>query len=164
MTAVIGNKWTLAEKELSQINWLPSNPEASEDAITDIINNLEKETGSDISHETYLDDNYFSGKALQKYALIALMLNSPETNLRNQEMAKTSLKKLKDALLPYIQNKQKDPFRYDTLYKGIVSLSGLPKAEGGTGDPNAAFGHSYYNDHHYHQGYLIVTGKNIRTR
>jgi endo-1,3(4)-beta-glucanase len=65
--------------------------------------------------------------------------------------------------LPYIQNKQKDPFRYDTLYKGIVSLSGLPKAEGGTGDPNAAFGHTYYSDHHYHQGYLIVTGNLIQT-
>ncbi|CAM0138853.1 unnamed protein product [Umbelopsis sp. WA50703] len=157
MTAVIGNKWNLAEKELSQIHWLPSNPVANEDAISDIINNLEKETSSDITQETFLDDNYFSGKALQKYALIALILNSPETKLKNQEMAKTSLKKLKDAFLPYIQNKQKDPFRYDTLYKGIVSLSGLPKAEGGTGDPNAAFGHTYYSDHHYHQGYLIVT-------
>ncbi|GAB5587812.1 endo-1 [Umbelopsis nana] len=157
MTAVVGNKWTLTETDLSPITWLPNNAQPAENTILDIMQNLEKEIDTKYESETFLDDNYFSGKALQKFALIALMLNSAETKLKNPEMAKTSLKKLEDAFLPYLKNEQRDPFLYDSLYRGIVARSGLPREEGGTGDPGAAFGHSYYNDHHYHQGYLVVT-------
>lgn len=159
MTAVVGNKWTLTETDLSPVTWLPNNAQPAENTILDIMQNLEKEIDTKYESETFLDDNYFSGKALQKFALIALMLNSAETKLKNPEMAKTSLKKLEDAFLPYLKNEQRDPFLYDSLYRGIVARSGLPREEGGTGDPGAAFGHSYYNDHHYHQGYLVVTGR-----
>ncbi|CAO3587930.1 unnamed protein product [Absidia cylindrospora] len=103
-------------------------------------------------------DNYFSGKALQKYALLALLINKPdETGLRNPELARMALDKLKFAFAVFLENRQKDPFLYDQTYKGIVARSGLPSSMGGTGDINAGFGHSYYNDHHYHQGYFIVS-------
>jgi endo-1,3(4)-beta-glucanase len=74
-------------------------------------------------------------------------------------LAQASLDKLKDAFTLYLDNKQEDPFMYDSVYKGIVAREGLPKELGGTGNRDAAFGHSYYNDHHYHQGYMVVTGK-----
>lgn len=159
MTGVIGNKWVLTESELSEVTWLPNHAEPEQSAIDDITGSLEKEISVDYESETLLADNYFSGKALQKFALISLILNSPEAKLNKPELAKKSLQKLKAAFLPYLKNKQRDPFLYDTLYRGIVAQSGLPVKEGGTGDPNAAFGHSYYNDHHYHQGYFVVTGK-----
>jgi endo-1,3(4)-beta-glucanase len=159
MTGVIGNKWVLSESELSEVTWLPNHAEPEKSAIDEITGSLEKEIGVDYDSETLLADNYFSGKALQKFALISLILNSPEAKLNKPELAKKSLQKLKAAFLPYLKNKQRDPFLYDTLYRGIVAQSGLPVKEGGTGDPNAAFGHSYYNDHHYHQGYFVVTGR-----
>jgi endo-1,3(4)-beta-glucanase len=158
MTGVIGNKWSMTETELSQITWLPKNAEPEQSTVNEIMDALEKEIGVNYDSETLLGDNYFSGKALQKFALISLILNSRETNLNNTELAKKSLQNLKSAFLPYLDNKQRDPFLYDTFYHGIVARSGLPAKEGGTGDPNAAFGHTYYSDHHYHQGYLVVTG------
>ncbi|KAG2187346.1 hypothetical protein INT44_005032 [Umbelopsis vinacea] len=162
MTGVIGNKWFLTETELSEVTWLSKKAEPEKSTIDDIIDSVEKEISVDYDSETLLADNYFSGKALQKFALISLMLNSPETKLKQPELAKKSLQKLKSAFLPYLNNKQRDPFLYDTLYRGIVARSGLPVKEGGTGDPNAAFGHSYYNDHHYHQGYFVVAAAIIR--
>ncbi|KAI9321446.1 endo-1,3(4)-beta-glucanase [Dichotomocladium elegans] len=158
MTAMQGGQWTLTEPELSPVEWFPLNAEAHPMATAEIIDQLDKDIQHNYTAETLLEDNYFSGKGLQKYALLALILNRPDqTRLRNPEMAATSLEKIKTAFLPYLRNNQNDPFSYDTIYKGIVSRAGLPKSMGGTGDVNAAFGHSYYSDHHYHQGYLIVT-------
>ncbi|KAI9489632.1 endo-1,3(4)-beta-glucanase [Zychaea mexicana] len=158
MQAITGNRWTLTESELSPVSWLPLKPQADPSAVHGILDAMEQDLQSDYQTETLLDDNYFSGKGLQKFAMLALVLNQPDkTQLRNPEMAAQSLEKLKAAFVPYLNNQQKDPFLYDTVYKGIVARAGLPESMGGTGDTNAAFGHSYYSDHHYHNGYLIVT-------
>lgn len=159
MQAVVGNVWTLIEKNVSSIDWFPSNPTPEASTRNEIMENLVSDVRLNYTEETLKGDNYFSGKGLQKLALISLLLNKPnQTALKNQELAEESLNKIKAAFLPYLENRQMDPFRYDALYKGIVSLNGLPTELGGTGNRDAAFGHSYYNDHHYHQGYLIVTG------
>lgn len=159
MTAVVGDFWTLVENEPSRIEWLPLRPQPEPFTINEIMDALAKDVARNYTAETFLGDNYFSGKGLQKYAMLALLLNRPdETGLRNPELAHQSLEKLKAVFLPYLKNAQQDPFFYDNVYKGIVARNGLPTSFGGTGDPNAEFGHSYYNDHHYHQGYLIVTG------
>ncbi|CDS06153.1 hypothetical protein LRAMOSA08681 [Lichtheimia ramosa] len=158
MTAVVGSRWSLVESSLSPVEWLPLNPAAPASAINEIMAAMDKDLQSDYTAETLLDDNYFSGKGLQKFAMLALVLNKPElTQLRNPELAATSLEKLKNAFLPYLENRQHDPFRYDSVYRGIVARDGLPTSMGGKGDVNAEFGHTLYNDHHYHQGYLIVT-------
>ncbi|CAO3669592.1 hypothetical protein G6F70_000589 [Rhizopus microsporus] len=158
MQAVVGNVWTLIEKNVSSIDWFPSNPTPEASTRNEIMENLVSDVRLNYTEETLKGDNYFSGKGLQKLALISLLLNKPnQTALKNQELAEESLNKIKAAFLPYLENRQMDPFRYDALYKGIVSLNGLPTELGGTGNRDAAFGHSYYNDHHYHQGYLIVT-------
>ena len=163
MEAIVAsnNKWILTEPELSSVSWLPKHPEADPSAVHEIMEVIEQDISKDYASETLLTDNYFSGKGLQKFAMIALLLNQPDkTHLQNPEMAATSLEKLKQAFIPYLENRQNDPFRYDSVYKGVVAMAGLPESMGGSGDVNAAFGHSYYNDHHYHNGYLIVTGKN----
>ncbi|KAI7854348.1 endo-1,3(4)-beta-glucanase [Circinella umbellata] len=160
MEAIVAsnNKWILSEPELSSVSWLPKEPEADPSAVHEIMEVIEQDINKNYTSETLLPDNYFSGKGLQKFAMLALLLNQPEkTHLQNPEMAATSLEKLKQAFIPYLENRQNDPFRYDSVYRGVVALGGLPEAMGGTGDVNAAFGHSYYNDHHYHNGYLIVT-------
>ncbi|KAG1454741.1 hypothetical protein G6F56_007244 [Rhizopus delemar] len=158
MYAVVGNTWTLVEKDLNNIEWFPPNPAPEESTRNEIMEAIVSDVQMDYREETTRGGNYFSGKGLQKLAMLALMLNKPDqTQLRNQELAHESLNKIKTALLPYLENKQQDSYKYDVLYRGIVSKEGLPKELGGSGDRNAAFGHSYYNDHHYHQGYFIVT-------
>jgi endo-1,3(4)-beta-glucanase len=160
MKAVTGDVWKLQETQLNKVRWFPHQPAPEASTRNEIMETMAKDINSNYTEHTLKDDNYFSGKGLQKFALIALLLNKPEkTELRNPELAQRALDKIKQAISPYLDNTQMDPFVYDDLYKGIVSVNGLPIMMGGTGDVNAAFGHSYYNDHHYHQGYLIVAGK-----
>lgn len=161
MTAVLGSQWTLNEPELVDVDWLPPNPKVPETAVVnEIMSALEKDVASNYTNATLKEDNYFSGKGLQKFAMVALVLNRPDqTGLRNPELAAEALNQLKAAFLPYLHNKQEDPFSYDNVYRGVVARSGLPQEMGGTGDVNAGFGHSYYSDHHYHHGYFVVTGK-----
>ncbi|KAI8332703.1 endo-1,3(4)-beta-glucanase, partial [Choanephora cucurbitarum] len=165
MQAVIGNRWSLTEPNLPKnVDWFPIQPMPESSTRNEIMRYLAEDiNNSDYGQETMQGDNYFSGKGLQKFALLALMIGRPETTgLRNDELAEKALNSLKKVMIPYLENKQQDPFRYDKVYKGIVALNGLPTEMGGTGDMNAAFGHSYYNDHHYHQGYLVVTAAIIR--
>ncbi|KAG0179190.1 hypothetical protein DFQ29_002413 [Apophysomyces sp. BC1021] len=158
MFAVIGTTWIFYEDNLSKAEWLPVDATPDPSTRNEILEELEKDVGMDYDIETNKSDNYFSGKGLQKLAMITLILNKPEqTQLRNPELATISLEKLKMAFEPFLENRQQDPFAYDSVYRGIVAKGGLPLEMGGTGDPNAEFGHSYYSDHHYHQGYLVVT-------
>ncbi|OAD67890.1 glycoside hydrolase family 81 protein [Phycomyces blakesleeanus NRRL 1555(-)] len=158
MTAVLGDVWTLNENHLSNVTWLPLNPIPEASTRNEIMRTIELDIHSNYAAETQKGDNYFSGKGLQKFAMLALILNKPkETFLHNPELAKISLEKIKAAFTPYLENKQEDPYKYDVVYKGIVAKDGLPRIMGGTGNPDAEFGHTYYNDHHYHQGYLVVT-------
>lgn len=160
MQAVIGDQWTLQESDLSRTEWFPDRPLPERSTHNEILQQLASDVESNYTQHTQRGDNYFSGKGLQKVALTALVLNEPDTTgLRNPELAQVALDKLKQAFVPYLENRQEDPFRYDPVYKGIVSLAGLPVEMGGTGNKDAAFGHSYYNDHHYHQGYFVVTGE-----
>lgn len=164
MQAVIGDQWTLQESDLSRIEWFPERASPERSTHNEILQQLASDVESNYTQHTQRGDNYFSGKGLQKVALTALVLNEPDiTGLRNPELAQVALDKLKRAFIPYLENRQQDPFRYDSVYKGIVSLAGLPVEMGGTGNKDAAFGHSYYNDHHYHQGYFVVTGKHAYT-
>jgi endo-1,3(4)-beta-glucanase len=162
MQAVVGNTWKLKENDLPNIEWFPARPAPEASTRNEILENLAADVNTNYTKNTQKGDNYFSGKGLQKYALLALTLNRPElTQLHNKELAETSLNKLKAAFVPYLENRQQNPYRYDSLYKGIVSRDGLPVEMGGTGNINTEFGHTYYNDHHYHQGYLVVTGNTL---
>ncbi|KAF7727727.1 hypothetical protein EC973_007186 [Apophysomyces ossiformis] len=162
MLAVLGDTWAFQEDNLSSAGWLPMNPAPELSTRNEIMGELERDVGMNYEAATNKSDNYFSGKGLQKLAMLALILNKPEqTELRNPELAKTSLDKLKDVFSIFLENRQQDPFFYDKVYRGIVARDGLTPDLGGTGDANAEFGHSYYSDHHYHQGYLIVTASVI---
>ncbi|KAI8062895.1 glycosyl hydrolase family 81-domain-containing protein [Gongronella butleri] len=161
MHGVVGTSWTMHEptSAINQLTWFPTRARPDKAARFDILAALAQDIDeADYDHETNKGDNYFSGKGLQKYALLALLLNRPDdTDIRNPELALTSLEKLKSAFSLFLDNRQQDRFAYDSLYRGVVAVSGLPESMGGTGNPNAAFGHAYYNDHHYHQGYFVVT-------
>jgi endo-1,3(4)-beta-glucanase len=103
-----------------------------------------EELNQDIQTQTNLDSMYFSGKALDKFAFILLVTKYV---LCDDDLTKYGLEKLKSAFAVFSSNQQKNPLVYDTFWKGIVS-------SGGYSDPNADFGNTYYNDHHFHYGYF----------
>ncbi|KAI8971084.1 endo-1,3(4)-beta-glucanase [Pilobolus umbonatus] len=158
MVAVVSSKWILKETDLSKIGWFPTKPTAPPSVRKEILKYMATDIDVNYADHTLKDTNYFSGKGLQKFALLALALNKPAvTGLRDPALARKSLQKLKDAFVPYLENRQNNYLLYDSVYKGIVGRIGLPTSMGGVGDIYAEFGHSYYNDHHYHYGYFTVT-------
>ena len=93
-----------------------------------------------------MNSNYFSGKVLDKYAQILLVVSEI---IQDEEVTKDALNAMKDAFKVFTQNKQYYPLMYDTKFGGVTSTSAQD------GDPNADFGSAYYNDHDFHYGYFI---------
>lgn len=101
-----------------------------------------KESQQDVAGQCDLDSMYFGGKMLDKYAYIAYVSHFV---LRDSDVSKLILPKIKQAIEKYAQNHQKLPLAYDQSWKGLVS----------TAPPDQDFGNSNYNDHHFHYGYHI---------
>ncbi|CAH2350714.1 endo-1,3(4)-beta-glucanase 1 [[Candida] railenensis] len=93
-----------------------------------------------------MDSNYYSGKVIDKYAYILLVVNDI---LQDEDVAKSTLASLKDAFAPFIANTQYYPLMYDTRYGGVTSTAS------NDGDTTLDFGSGYYNDHHFHYGYFV---------
>ncbi|KAL6945244.1 hypothetical protein ACO0QE_002693 [Hanseniaspora vineae] len=98
-----------------------------------------------VDTESNLDSMYFSGKALAKYAWI---LYTTHYILRDRNLTVQLLENLKVAFQKFVSNKQILPLNYDTTWGGLVS----------SGTSFQDFGNSYYNDHHFHYGYHVLTG------
>jgi endo-1,3(4)-beta-glucanase len=95
------------------------------------------------------DSLYYAGKSLARFATILWVIREV---LSNDSLCATGLEKLKGELGRYVANQQRTPLYYDDAWKGIVSNAGFSSA-----DPNADFGNTYYNDHHFHWSYFIYT-------
>ncbi|KAI9885211.1 MAG: hypothetical protein M1823_002983 [Watsoniomyces obsoletus] len=155
-TAVLGDAWTMVENNLPvEIGFAPWSPdrtgplELSPKAV-DVINGVAvNETDQDVDAQSDLDSMYFSGKALGKFAQLVYTVNDLA---KNPSLAQAGLEKLKGAFARFANNQQKNPLVYETAWKGVVSSAAFT-----TGDPNADFGNSLYNDHHFHYGYFIFT-------
>lgn len=121
-----------------------------DDEIVDLIIQSAKDELKDenkVKQETNGSLNYFCFKALDKYALIAFSLKYAAGD---DVLANEALNIVKKQFQIFAENKETAPYLYDTTWKGIVSSSGIK-----TGPPDSDFGNSYYNDHHFHYGYLI---------
>lgn len=93
-----------------------------------------------------MNSNYYSGKVLDKYAYILLVVSDI---IGDEKLAKSTLKILKDTFAVFTNNQQYYPLMYDTKFGGITSTA----SQGG--DTGAEFGSAYYNDHHFHYGYFV---------
>lgn len=93
------------------------------------------------------DSMYYAGKSLAKFATIVWVCKDV---LTNDTLATAGLEKLKQEISRYVANQQLHPLFYDDTWKGVVSNAGFD-------DPNADFGNTYYNDHHFHFGYFVYT-------
>lgn len=154
-TAVVGEKWKMIEDDLPigmGFNpWTTSHGNVKEisTAAQQVITKVAPtELGQDMESQTDLNSMYFSGKALNKFAMLVYTVS----RLGNDPgMAKPALDRLKKCFARFVDNKQQHPLVYDTVWKGVVSSAGYG------GDLNADFGNTAYNDHHFHYGYFILT-------
>jgi Predicted glycosyl hydrolase len=104
------------------------------------------ELAVDIKNAVGTGSAYFSGKVLDKFAYILLVVSEI---LEDKVVAAATLEELKSAFQVWLDNKQNWPFIYDTRWGGVTSSSAQ------NGDTGADFGSSYYNDHHFHYGYFV---------
>ncbi|RLN88354.1 hypothetical protein BBJ28_00000668 [Nothophytophthora sp. Chile5] len=93
---------------------------------------------------------YFTGKLVQQYASLCLMANDPVIVGTDVSLLRRCVTKLESAIAPFLDNSWKYALKYDSVMGGIVSSEGFV-----TGDMNADFGNTVYNDHHYHYGYWV---------
>ncbi|TMW63177.1 hypothetical protein Poli38472_002118 [Pythium oligandrum] len=95
---------------------------------------------------------YFNGKAAQKYASLCLMANDPTIVGSDITPLRRCLTKLAAIITPFLDNSWTYKLNYDRVYGGIVSSESFT-----SGNLNADFGNTVYNDHHYHYGYWVYT-------
>ncbi|CAK9438613.1 uncharacterized protein LODBEIA_P28370 [Lodderomyces beijingensis] len=101
-----------------------------------------------------MNSNYFSGKVIDKYAQILLVVDEI---IRDEAVTNSTLAQMKDAFETFLNNQQYYPLMYDTKFGGVTSTAAQ------NGDDGADYGSAYYNDHHFHYGYFVhaaaVVGK-----
>ncbi|KAL1627592.1 endo-1,3-beta glucanase [Neofusicoccum ribis] len=151
---IFADSWTMVETDLpTDMSFSPWSlaqgnvPSISAAAQCAVVAAAQSELQQDIPAQTNLDSMYFSGKGLAKFATIVYTVRDLGGN---QEIANQGLERLKSAFDVFVNNQQKSPLVYDDSWKGVVSSAGY-------NDPNADFGNSYYNDHHFHYGYHVYT-------
>ncbi|OLL22613.1 putative endo-1,3(4)-beta-glucanase 2 [Neolecta irregularis DAH-3] len=154
MTAFFGNRLTFTETDLPvYVGFMPYSPKRpfacySDLQLQSIAAAAAKEAARDVVNESNLQSMYFSGKVLQKYALVCLVVSSI---MNNKDLTDKLLANLKAAFARFSQNVQQHPLVYDITWKGISSSAGIK--DGTIQD----FGNSQFNDHHFHYGYFVHT-------
>lgn len=113
-------------------------------------------------------DTYFSGKMLARMAQLALIADL----VGETSAAKTLVARLADRVTVWLSDKSKNRFLYDQLWGGIVACGCNydnckgkcePKCDNDPTGPSCPalsdagqnFGNGYYNDHHFHYGYIV---------
>ncbi|PSR75980.1 glycoside hydrolase family 81 protein [Coniella lustricola] len=158
--AIVADSWTMVEPRLPVgMTFLPWSPvqgnmrKLSPAAKAQILATAQSELSQNMSLQTNLTSMYYSGKALAKFAMILAVVNDM---LGDSGLAAAGLAQLKQAFALFVNNTQIYPLVYESAWGGIVSTATYE-----TGDSGADFGNTYYNDHHFHYGYHVLTAAAI---
>nr|ADX01234.1 endo-1,3-beta-glucanase [Debaryomyces hansenii] len=153
MTAFLTNELVMSETLETSISFLPwsqtmtGSLSYTSEQLNLIVNAANSELNVDIAETVAsLDSTYSSGKVIDKYAYILLVVSEI---IQDEEATNSTLSALKDAFTPFLENKQYYPFMYDQKFKGVTSTAS------NDGDTGADYGSGYYNDHHFHYGYYV---------
>lgn len=92
-------------------------------------------------------NTYYLGKVIDKYSYILLTVSEI---IQDEASTKSTLENIKSAFDILLQNEQTYPLIYDTKFNGLVS-----SGDWGSTSTQYDFGNTYYNDHHFHYGYII---------
>lgn len=155
MSAYLTNSFDFSDTLPRQIMFLPwSQASAFGKGLSYSTNSLKliaaaanAELKQDMIAQIMTDSTYFSGKGLDKFAYILLVIHEI---LQDKNASRVTLERVKGVFGNFTANKQAYPLFYDTVYKGITSSASLK-----TNDNNADFGSPVYSDHHFHYGYFI---------
>ncbi|OQR90166.1 endo-1,3(4)-beta-glucanase [Thraustotheca clavata] len=142
LTAVVGSTWTIVEP-LTTVRFSAPRP-IDPSKRKDIANSLVR----DASYVPGAKDPYFFGKEIARQARLALIANK----LGNFAVRDSLVAKLQGWLLPWLTGKNGDFFVYDTVWGGVCSSIGIQGMFYMTD-----FGNGWYNDHHFHYGYIFYT-------
>ncbi|KAF7294669.1 Glycoside hydrolase family 81 protein [Mycena indigotica] len=141
MKPTLGNVWKL-NYALPTINWLaPRAPQAS--CTSQIIQALEYE----VQHLTVAvpGDFYFWGKAFQGMARLALIAD----HVGRPDLINPVISVMKQSFAYWLNGRQSSTYAaYETAWGGVVDGPGAS-------DPSIDYGNGYYNDHHFHYGYML---------
>lgn len=152
MSAFLTNELVMSENLETNLQFLPwsSNMKSlsySSDQLALLSKTADQELSVDIKDTvTSAKSNYFSGKLLDKYSYILLVVSDI---IKDEASTKKILSTMKDAFKTFTDNKQYYPLIYDTKFGGVTSSSAQ------NGDKMADYGAAYYNDHHFHYGYFV---------
>lgn len=137
-----------------QISWLPwssqlgSTPlEYSEEQLQLLAEVANSELQVSISESISGLNTYYLGKVIDKYSYILLTVSEI---IQDEASTKSTLENIKSAFEILLQNAQTYPLIYDTKFNGLVS-----SGDWGSTSTQYDFGNTYYNDHHFHYGYII---------
>ncbi|EER41848.1 endo-1,3-beta-glucanase Engl1 [Histoplasma capsulatum H143] len=86
------------------------------------------------------------------FGKFSMLVYTVEKLAEDPSLAENAFRLLKEAFAKFVRNEQKWRLVYDTVWKGIVSSGSYV-----TRDPGLDFGNTYYNDHHFHYGYFILS-------
>ncbi|KAF8191514.1 glycoside hydrolase family 81 protein [Mycena galopus ATCC 62051] len=143
MKPVLGNVWKLAYA-LPTITWLP--PRAPQASCTNqIIQALEYEIAA--LTVAVPGDFYYWGKEFQAMARLALIAD----HMGRQDLIPAVITVLEQSFkywLTAVPGPTSTYAAYETAWGGVVDGAGASNA-------NIDFGNGYYNDHHFHYGYML---------
>ena len=154
MQGLLANEISFTETLNSQIGWLPWSSQLGSRALTYDAAQLQllsetanAEINIDVWESVKGLNTYYLGKVLDKYSYILLTIADI---LQDKAASRAALDNLKDAFAQLFLNQQVFPLYYDSKFKGIVSSGDWASTATGYD-----FGNTYYNDHHFHYGYII---------
>ncbi|MEK8023941.1 MAG: glycosyl hydrolase [Candidatus Hydrogenedentota bacterium] len=142
MTAVEGDTWHM-HYSLKPIGWASSRPVKPE-RVAEIRSALAKDAAATTYSGAANENAYFGGKELARTArLITIARELGDENV---------IRDLAKSLLPHVESwldaTGPAPLVYDRTWGGVASNRGIL-------DRHADFGAGYYNDHHFHYGYIL---------
>uniref|UniRef100_K3WW36 glucan endo-1,3-beta-D-glucosidase n=1 Tax=Globisporangium ultimum (strain ATCC 200006 / CBS 805.95 / DAOM BR144) TaxID=431595 RepID=K3WW36_GLOUD len=143
MTAVLGKSWTLQET-LPSIDFDTTQPITKPEYLEAIKVSL----ANDSNYTPIAQDPYFFGKEVGRQARLALIADT----VGNETLRDTLLDSLEEWLTPWLVGSNDNHFVYDDTWGGLCSKNGLKGVFWMTD-----FGNGWYNDHHFHYGYLLYS-------
>ena len=153
MAPFIGSKWTYEEK-LTEIDFegdIAKEQVAKMDEKTKDI--ILKQVTRDLTRVLpTMDENVYGyGKQVARLAQLAHIAHQVELHGHNSAYGPVTTKAvelLHYYLSEFFESKNDDVLIYDVSFGGMVSKNGLT-------DKQDDFGNGWYNDHHFHYGYLL---------
>ncbi|CEG47048.1 endo--beta [Plasmopara halstedii] len=141
MTAVVGSCWEMQEV-LPAVHFQERNVSISPQQIEAIKFSL----ANDSNYTPEADDPYFFGKEIARQARLVLIADQ----LDEHKLRDNILNRLEKWVTPWMLGQNSDHFVYDRSWGGLCSLNGLKGVFWMTD-----FGNGWYNDHHFHYGYML---------